>query len=89
MALMGPKKKITGAVGFREIGGMQENMAGFLINEIAVAEGEEQLKRIYRRLPVLVKALSESGGQTAIINRIICSVGDLSSHISFTCLDNF
>ncbi|MCK5693668.1 MAG: cache domain-containing protein [Bacteroidales bacterium] len=76
MALMGPKKKITGAVGFREIGGMQENMAGFLINEIAVAEGEEQLKRIYRRLPVLVKALSESGGQTAIINRIICSVGD-------------
>jgi signal-transduction protein with cAMP-binding, CBS, and nucleotidyltransferase domain len=76
MALMGPKKKISGVVGFREIGGIQENLAGFLIKEIAVAEGVEQLKRIYRRLPVLVKALSESGGQTGIITRIICSVGD-------------
>lgn len=76
MALMGSKKKITGAVGFREIGAMQENLAGFLIKEIAVAEGVEQLKRIYRRLPVLVNALSESGGQTGIITRIICTVGD-------------
>ncbi len=76
MALMGPKKKISGVVGYREIGGIQENLAGFLIKEIAVAEGVEQLKRIYRRLPVLVKALSDSGGQTRIITRIICSVGD-------------
>jgi len=75
MALVGPKKKITGAVGFREIGALQENLAGFLIKEITEAEGLEQLKRIYNRLPVLVKALSESGGQTAIITRIICSVG--------------
>ena len=79
IALMGPKKKISGVVGFREIGGIQENLAGFLIKEIAVAEGVEQLKRIYRRLPVLVKALSESGGQSGIISRIICSVGDAIS----------
>jgi len=76
MALMGSKKKITGVVGFREIGGMQENLAGFLIKEIVVAEGVEQLKRIYKRLPVLVKALSESGGHTSIITRIISSVAD-------------
>lgn len=76
MALMGPKKKISGVVGFREIGGIQENLAGFLIKEITVAEGVKQLKRIYRHLPVLVKALSDSGGQTGIITRIICSVGD-------------
>jgi len=76
IALMGPKKKITGVVGFREIGGMQENLAGFLIKEIVVAEGVEQLKRIYKRLPVLVKALSDSGGQTSIITRIISSVAD-------------
>jgi PAS domain S-box-containing protein len=76
IALMGSKKKITGVVGFREIGGMQENLAGFLIKEIVVAEGVEQLKRIYKRLPVLVKALSESGGQTSIITRIISSVAD-------------
>jgi len=76
MALMGSKKKITGVVGFREIGGMQENFAGFLIKEIVVAEGVEQLKRIYKRLPVLVKALSDSGGQTSIITSIISSVAD-------------
>ena len=76
IALMGPNKKIRSVVGFREIGGIQENLAGFLIKEISVAEGVEQLKRIYRRLPVLVKALTESGGQTGIITRIICSVGD-------------
>jgi PAS domain S-box-containing protein len=76
LALMGHNKKICGVVGFREIGGIQENLAGFLIKEISVAEGVEQLKRIYRRLPVLVKALIESGGQTGIIIRIISSVGD-------------
>lgn len=76
MALMGPKKRISGVVGFREIGEIQENMAGFLIKEISDAEGLEQLKRIYRRLPILVKTLSDSGGQTGIITRIICSVGD-------------
>jgi PAS domain S-box-containing protein len=76
IALVGSKKKITGSVGFREIGAIQENLAGFLLKEISVAEGVTQLKRIYRRLPVLVKALSESGGQTGIITRIICSVGD-------------
>jgi PAS domain S-box-containing protein len=76
LALMGSKKKITGVVGFREIGAMQENLAGFLIKEILVAEGVEQLKRIYKRLPVLVKALSDSGGQTSIITRIISSVAD-------------
>ena len=76
LALMGHNKKISGVVGYREIGGIQENQAGFLIKEISIAEGVEQLKRIYKRLPVLVKALIESGGQTGIITRIISSVGD-------------
>jgi len=76
MALMGPKKKISGVVGFREIGAIQENLAGFLIKEISVSEGVEQLKRIYRRLPVLIKALIDSGAHTGIITRIISSVAD-------------
>lgn len=76
MALMGPKKKISGVVGYREIGAIQENLAGFLIKEISVSEGVEQLKRIYRRLPVLVKALTDSGARTGIITRIISSVAD-------------
>ncbi len=76
LALMGHNKKICGVVGYREIGGIQENLAGFLIKEISIAEGVEQLKRIYKRLPVLIKALIESGGQTGIITRIISSVGD-------------
>lgn len=76
IALTGPKKKITGVVGFREMGAMQENLAGFLIKEIVVAEGVEQLKRIYKRLPVLIKALSDAGAHTRIITRIITSLGD-------------
>jgi len=76
IALTGTSKKISGVVGYREIGGIQENLAGFLIKEIAVAEGVEQLKRIYRRLPVLIKALTESGAHTGILTRIISSVGD-------------
>lgn len=76
MALMGSKKKISGVVGFREIGAIQENLAGFLIKEISVSEGVEQLKQIFRRLPALVKALTDSGAQTAIITRIISSVSD-------------
>jgi PAS domain S-box-containing protein len=76
MGLTGPKKKISGVVGFREIGTMQENLAGFLIREISVAEGVEQLKRIYKRLPVLIKALSDAGAHTPVITRIIHSLGD-------------
>jgi PAS domain S-box-containing protein len=76
LALMGHNKKICGVVGYREIGGIQENLAGFLIKEISIAEGVEQLKRIYKRLPVLMKALIESGGRTTIITRIISSVAD-------------
>jgi PAS domain S-box-containing protein len=76
IALTGPYKKITGVVGFREIGGAQENMAGFLIREISLSEGAEQLKPIYRRLSVLVKALTESGAQPGIITRMITSFGD-------------
>jgi PAS domain S-box-containing protein len=76
IGLTGPKKIINGVVGFREIGTMQENLAGFLIREIALAEGVEQLKRIYKRLPVLIKALSDAGAHTRIITRIITSLGD-------------
>ncbi|MDF1574788.1 MAG: DUF294 nucleotidyltransferase-like domain-containing protein [Bacteroidales bacterium] len=76
IALTGTNRKISGVVGYREIGGIQENLAGFLVKEITVAEGVDQLKRIYGRLPVLVKALTDSGAKTRIITRIISSVGD-------------
>lgn len=76
LALMGPGRNITGVVGFREIGGIQENLAGFLIREILKAEGVEQIRRSYVRLPVMIKALMDSGGQTGMITRIVSSVGD-------------
>jgi CBS domain-containing protein len=41
-----------------------------------MAEDVSQLTRIYKRVPVLVKALTESGDRSGNINRIITSVAD-------------
>ncbi|MDT8431505.1 MAG: DUF294 nucleotidyltransferase-like domain-containing protein [Bacteroidales bacterium] len=55
---------------------MQQNAISFLIREIEIAEDVNQLAQIYKRAPVLVKALLESGDRTENINRIITSVAD-------------
>jgi signal-transduction protein with cAMP-binding, CBS, and nucleotidyltransferase domain len=76
IALPGKDRKIGLVVGYEDILRMHQNMVGFLISEIETAEEVRQITRIYLRLPVLVKALIESGSNTSNITRIITSVGD-------------
>ena len=55
---------------------MQENFTNFIISEIDMAEDVQQLSIIYKRLPILVKALIDSGRRSEPINSIITAVGD-------------
>jgi len=76
LVLTGPDRKIKGVVGKEDIGEMQINMVGFLIREIESAEEVEQIARHYKRLPLLARALIESGSTARNLNRIITSVAD-------------
>ncbi len=76
IALPGKDRKIGMVVGYEDILRMHQNMVGFLISEIETAEEVRQITRIYLRLPVLIKALIESGSNTSNITRIITSVAD-------------
>jgi signal-transduction protein with cAMP-binding, CBS, and nucleotidyltransferase domain len=67
---------ISGVIGYEDIMEMQQNSISFLIREIEIAEDVNQLATIYKRVPVLVKALIDSGDKTENINRIITSVAD-------------
>lgn len=76
LVLTDPDRNIKGVVGMEDIGEMQVNMVGFLIREIESAEEVEQIARHYKRLPLLARALIESGSSTRNLNRIITSVAD-------------
>ncbi len=67
---------IVGVISLEAITGLQQNSVSYLIKEIEVAEGVDQLTRIHQRVPVLVNALIESGDKTQNITRIITSVSD-------------
>jgi PAS domain S-box-containing protein len=66
----------SGVFGHEHILQMHQNAISFLIHEIETAGDVNQLAHIYKRVPVLVKALLESGDRTGNINRIITSVAD-------------
>jgi len=76
IALPDKDRRVGLVVGYEDILRMQQNMLGFMISEIESAEEPGQIKRIYMRLPVLVKALIDSGSNTSNITGIITSVGD-------------
>ncbi len=76
IAVSGRNQKITGVVGYREIAGIQQNMVDFLIRDIERSEEVDQIREISKRLPVLVKALVESGSNTENMTHIITSVAD-------------
>ncbi|MFO7668799.1 MAG: DUF294 nucleotidyltransferase-like domain-containing protein [Bacteroidales bacterium] len=76
LAVSGRNQKIIGIVGYREITEMQQNMVDFLISDIERSEEVEQIRGIYKRLPVLVKALVESGSNTENMTHLITSVAD-------------
>lgn len=68
--------KISGVIGHEQIMEVHQNAISFLIREIEMAEDVNQLVQIYKRVPVLVRALIESGDKSENINRIITSVAD-------------
>lgn len=55
---------------------MQRNTLSYLIKEVEISENINQLKSIYNNVPVIVRALIESGDKTENITRIISSVAD-------------
>jgi PAS domain S-box-containing protein len=67
---------LNGVIGHEDIRQIHQNAISFLLHEIETAGDVNQLSQLYRRVPVLVKALLESGDRTGNINRIITSVAD-------------
>ncbi|MEN8156471.1 MAG: DUF294 nucleotidyltransferase-like domain-containing protein [Bacteroidota bacterium] len=76
LATVDARSIINGVIGYKDIIDIKQNTISFLIKEIETAEDVNQLVAIYKRVPVLVKALLDSGDKTGNINRIITSVSD-------------
>ena len=76
IALTGKKGNIVGAVGYEDIGRTHHNTIGFLVAEIKMGNDISHITNIYKRLPVLIKALIESGSNTVNMTRIISMVAD-------------
>ncbi len=76
LAVLNSHNKITGVIGYEDLIDIQQNTVSYLIREIETAEDVKGIAGIYKRLPVLVNALIESGDKTGNINRIITSVAD-------------
>ena len=55
---------------------VQYNTVDFMASEIDQAHDIETLKGIYQRLPVLIRALLDSGHKTRIVNRVITTIAD-------------
>lgn len=69
-------QKITATVGQREISEMQYDTLEFLLGDVERCFNISKIKAVYQRLPVLVKALVDSGNKTENITRIITSLAD-------------
>ena len=76
LATVNARNIINGVIGYEDMIDIKQNTISFLIREIETAEDVNQLTAIYKRVPVLVKALIDSGDKTGNINRIITSVAD-------------
>ena len=76
VVLPGKNRNVGWVVGYEDILRQQQNVLGFMVREIETAEEVNQLTRIYHRLPVLIKALVDSGSNAANITSVITSVGD-------------
>jgi len=76
LATVDVRNIINGVIGYEDIIEIKQNTISFLIKEIETTEDVNQLASIYKRMPVLVKALLDSGDKTGNINRIITSVAD-------------
>lgn len=76
LAVKNRKGAIIGIISNRDVITMQHNALSYILREIEQASGVEEIKKIYFKVPVLVRALLESGDKTPLITRINTSVAD-------------
>ncbi len=77
LAIKNSKSEIVGVLNSSDVYEMQKNSISFLVREVENAENIEQIEKTTNRLPVLVKALIDSGARTQNITRIITSLTDV------------
>lgn len=65
-----------GVISNQDILEMQRNSLSYLVKEVNISENIDQIGQITQKLPVLIKALIDSGARTQNITRIITSVTD-------------
>jgi len=76
LAVVNSEGIISGVISNYDIYEMQRNSISFLVREVEHAESIYQIEKVTQKLPVLIKALIESGGRTQNITRIITSLTD-------------
>lgn len=68
--------EIIGALKNVDVLSMHHNSVSFIIKEIEDTENVKQIIQIYKKVPILVNALIQSGDKTRNISKIISSIAD-------------
>jgi PAS domain S-box-containing protein len=68
--------RMSGVIGYDNLFEFQENALSLMIKELEKAENPVQIASIYKRLPVLISSLIESGVKTEAFTRIITLIND-------------
>ncbi len=76
LVTLGADDRVSGVIGYKDLSEFQHNAISFMIREIEIAENMAGIKATYKRLPVLISALIESGSRTISLTNIITSVND-------------
>lgn len=76
LAVKNSKNEFIGFLSKMDILELNQNTLSFLVKEVEIAENVEQIRRIYEKVPVLIKALLDSGAKTQNIFRITTSLAD-------------
>ncbi|HAF31189.1 MAG TPA: hypothetical protein DCG75_19290 [Bacteroidales bacterium] len=76
LAVKNSKSEVIGVLSNVDIYEMQRNSISFLVREVEIAEDIGQIEKTTIKLPVLIKALIESGARTQNITRIITTLTD-------------
>jgi signal-transduction protein with cAMP-binding, CBS, and nucleotidyltransferase domain/PAS domain-containing protein len=77
LAIKNSKSEIVGVLNSTDVYQMQSNSISFLVKEVEKAENIYQIEKTTNRLPILIKALIDSGARTQNITRIITSLTDV------------
>ncbi|MCF8373793.1 MAG: DUF294 nucleotidyltransferase-like domain-containing protein [Bacteroidales bacterium] len=76
LALADIQGQITGLARLDEMTNLEHNSTGFMIHEVEDSETTGQVRAVYQRLPVLIKALIDSGANAYSITRVTTSLAD-------------